>query len=268
MRKILFSVVVMSSVVFAARAQSYKSTYTFQKNVYTVAALQVPYPEDVISDAVKEYMLSKGYKDTHYKDFMVFRSVPINPAGSTSDAYFNVSQKNRSEKDISTIVLLPVKNAQTLSPSTVEDSSSINNALVYLDSLRYNIHKYSIEKQIATQQKSVDKIKSKMLDLKNDSGSIAKKIRNYESDLEQNKVDQATQTQVINGLATGDQAALAKAHKKMDKLMDDQTDYEKKIRNYKSDLDKNTADRATEQSLYDKANQALDAVKQKLQKLK
>ena len=269
MRKILFSVISLSFFISTTRAQSYKSTYTFQKNVYTVAALQVPYPENVVSEAIKDYMLSKGYKDTHYKDFMVFRSVSINPAGGkTSDAYFNINQKNHSEKDISIITLLPVKNAQTLSPSTVEDRSAINDALVYLDSLRYNVHSYSIQKEINTQQKFVDKIKSKMLDLKNDSGSIAKKIRNYESDLTQNKIDQTTQSQVLNGIATGDQAALAKAHKKMDKLLDDQTDYEKKIRNYKSDLDKNTADRATEQTLYDKASQALEALKQKHLSLK
>jgi hypothetical protein len=267
MRRILLSVITLS--VFAVRAQSYKSTYTFQKNVYAVAALQIPYPEDVVSGAIKEYMLSKGFKDTHYKDFMVFRSVPISQTGgAASDAYFNINQKNRSEKDISIITLLAVKNGQTLSPSSMEDSSFISSAMVYLDSLRYNVHSYSIQKQIDAQQKSVDKIKSRMLDLKNDSGSIGKKIRNYESDLAQNKIAQTTQTQLINGTATGDQAALAKAHKKMDKLLDDQTDYEKKVRNYKSDLEKNTEDRATEQALYDKASQALDALKQKHQDLK
>ena len=36
----------------------------------------------------------------------------------------------------------------------------------------------------------------------------------------------------------------------MDNLLDDQTDYEKKIRNYKADLEKNIADRSTEQTLF------------------
>jgi hypothetical protein len=44
-------------------AQSYKSSYTFQKIPYTVASVQVPYDEDVVTEAVKDYMLGKGYKD-------------------------------------------------------------------------------------------------------------------------------------------------------------------------------------------------------------
>ena len=50
----------------------------------------------------------------------------------------------------------------------------------------------------------------------------------------------------------------------MDKLLDNQADYEKKIRNYKADLEENTKDRATQQSLYDKQSQALEALKQRL----
>jgi len=106
-----------------------------------------------------------------------------------------------------------------------------------------------------------------MISLKNDSGDIAKKIRNYEGELVQNKNDQTKQTQVINSTATGDQDALAKAHKKMDKLLDNQADYEKKLRNYKADLETNTKDRETEQSLFDRESQSLDALKQRHQNL-
>jgi hypothetical protein len=49
----------------------------------------------------------------------------------------------------------------------------------------------------------------------------------------------------------------------MDKLLDNQADYEKKIRNYKADLDTNAKDRATQQSLFDKESQSLEALKQR-----
>ena len=195
-------------------------------------------------------MSRKGYKDAHYKDFIVYRSVPLNEeSSSTIDAYFNINQKSHAEKDITIISLLPVKKGETLVPANAEDSSFIRMAMVYLDSMRYNILSYSLKQRIAAQQKIVDKIKSKMLDLKNDSGDIAKKIRSYDSDLQQNKKDQEKQTREISKMSTGDEAGLAKAHKKMDKLMDDQTDYEKKLRNYKADLEKNTENRSTEQSI-------------------
>jgi chromosome segregation ATPase len=107
-----------------------------------------------------------------------------------------------------------------------------------------------------------------LLDLKNDSGDIAKKIRSYDSDLQENKKDQEKLTKDISKMSTGDEANLAKAHKKMDKLMDNQTDYEKKIRNYKADLEKNTEDRATESSVFETANNQLESLKKRLENLK
>ncbi len=253
----------------AANAQSYKGNLSFQKNQYTVASIQVPYEEDVVTDAVKEYMSRKGYKDAHYKDFIVYRSVPLNENSTSAiDAYFNVNQKSHAEKDITIVSLLPVKKGETLVPANVEDSSVIRLAVTYLDSMRYNILSYSLKQQITAQQKSVDKIKTKMLDLKNDSGDIAKKIRSYESDLQQNRKDQEKQTREISKMSVGDEAGLAKAHKKMDNLMDDQTDYEKKLRNYKADLEKNTENRATEQSIFETANNQLESLKKRLENLK
>jgi hypothetical protein len=245
-------------------AQSYRTTYTFQKNNYGAAAIQVPYDENVVTEAVKDYMTGKGYKDAHYKDFMIFRSVPLdNSSSAYSDAYFNISKKSRSEKDISIITLIPVKKEATLSTATEEDSSFISKSMVFLDSMVHQIHHYSLTQQIQVQQKALDKTNAKLLSLKNDSGDIAKKIRNYESELAENKTDQSKQTTVISNTATGDQDALAKAHKKMDKLLDNQADYEKKLRNYKADLETNTKDRATQQGLYDKESQSLDALKQR-----
>jgi hypothetical protein len=259
---LLFSV----SFLFAGtlNAQSYRTNYTFQKNTYGAAAIQVPYEENVVTEAVKDYMTGKGYKDAHYKDFVIFRSVPLdNGSAVYSDAYFNISKKSRSEKDITTILLIPVKKEATLSPATEEDSSYISKSMIFLDSMVHQIHHYSLTQQIQIQQKTLDKTGAKLVSLKNDSGDIAKKIRSYEGELAQNKTDQTKQTTVINNTATGDQDALAKAHKKMDKLLDNQADYEKKLRNYKADLENNTKDRATQQDLYDKESQSLEALKQR-----
>ena len=245
-------------------AQSYRTTYTYQKNAYGAAAIQVPYEENVVTEAVKDYMTGKGYKDAHYKDFVIFRSVPLdNHSIVYSDAYFNISKKSRSEKDITIVTLIPVKKEATLSPATEEDSSYISKSMVFLDSMLHQIHHYSLTQQIQIQQKALDKTSAKLISLKNDSGDIAKKIRNYEGELTQNKNDQAKQTIVINNTATGDQDALSKAHKKMDKLLDNQADYEKKLRNYKADLETNTKDRAAQQSLFDKESQSLEALKQR-----
>jgi hypothetical protein len=265
-----FLLLSISSIFFLTglNAQSYKSSLIFQKNTYTVAAIQVPLEQGVVEDAVKDYMSRKGFKDSHLKDFIVFRSVPLDSGSAVAtDAYFTIEKKSHSEKDITIISLLPVKKGETISPSTVEDSSLMKSSLVYLDSLKHYVLSYSLKQDMKAQQKAVDKIKSNMLSLKNDSGDIAKKIRGYESDLAQNKNDQDKETRALSLIATGDQAALTKAHNKMDKLMDNQTDYEKKLRNAKAALEKNSQDRVTQQSLFEKENQALDALKKRHQDL-
>jgi hypothetical protein len=269
MKGFLLLPVSILGVITSIHAQSYRSNLTFQKNIYVVAAIQIPFDEDVVTAAVKDYMSGKGYKDAHYKDFLVFRSVPVdkNPA-VFSDAYFNINRKSRSEKDITIVDLLPVKKGETLSPATAEDSSLVSSSLIYLDSLNHYILHYSVQQQILIQQKTLDKTNAKMISLKNDSGDIAKKIRGYQSTLVQNKTDQDNQTKVISNTSAGDQAALAKAHNKMDKLMDGQADYEKKLRNSKADLENNSKDRETQQTLYIKETQSLDALKQRLQTLK
>jgi len=269
MRKYLLIPIISYLFLSTLSAQSYKSSLVFQKNTYPVAAIQVPYEEGVVSDAVKEYMTGRGFKEARYKDFMVFRSVPLDNGNALlSDAYFNIVRKSRSEKDMTVISLLPVKQEATLSPATAEDSASIRLAVIYLDSMRYNILSYSLKQQILAQQKTVDKTKAKIVSLKNDSGDIAKKIRNYETELQENKTNQDKLTREINAIASGDQASLSKAHHKMDRLLDNQTDYEKKIRNYKAELEDNSKQREFQQNLFDNENQALNGLKQRLQNLR
>ncbi len=268
MRKRLLVVVLVSFILPSLRAQSYTSNLTFQKNQYTVAGVQVPFEEDVVTAAVVDYMARKGFKDTRYKDFVVFRSVPLDSNTAVfSDAYFIINRKSRSEKDISIINLLPVKKGQTLLPANVEDSSFISSAIVFLDSLKPYILNYSLQQEILGKQATLGKVKAKMVNLKNDSGDIAKKIRGYELDLLENKNDQDKQTRELNNISTGDQSALAKAHKRMDKLLNKQTDYEKKLRNAKVDAYKNKKDLEAQQSLFDKESQASEALKRRQQNL-
>jgi hypothetical protein len=49
----------------------------------------------------------------------------------------------------------------------------------------------------------------------------------------------------------------------MDKLLDNQADYEKKLRNYKADLEDNTKEREAQQAILEKVTQSLNALKQR-----
>jgi hypothetical protein len=252
----------------AARAQSYHGSLTFQKNQYAVASVVVPFDDNVVTAAIKDYMSGKGYKDSRYKDFVVFRSVPIDPNDNVLfDAYFSINRKSRSEKDLTVVNLLPVKKGETLLPANVEDSSFISRAMVYMNGLKPIILTYSVQQEILAQQEKLARIQTRMLHLKNDSGDIAKKIRGYHGDLADNKNDQDKQSLELKAIPSGDAASLAKAQKKMDKLMDKQADYEKRLRNAMADAEKNRKDREDQQILFNKESPALDALRLKQQNL-
>lgn len=260
MRKLIPTTVFAVLALFTVNAQSYSSNLSFQKNQYAVAAIQIPFEEDVVTDAVKDFMSRKGSKDAKYKDFIVFRSVALDSSAVLTDAYFNINRKNRSEKDVTIINLLPVKKNQTLVPGNT-DSLLLSAAMAYLDSLKPFIMHYSVQQEIKSQQQVFSKAQSKLSRLKNDSGDIAKKIRGYGDDLADNKNDQEKQQKEIAIISTGDHAAIAKAQSRMDKLLNRQADLEKKLRNAKDDAEKNRKNLESQQDTLNKESQMLDSLK-------
>jgi hypothetical protein len=265
MRKVLLSSVLSGLLFSALSAQSYNSSISFQKNQYTVAAVQIPADEDVVSAAVKDYMSRKGFRSAGYKDFLVFRSVPLDSdRNDLSDAYFSIGRKSRAEKDLTVVNLLPVKRDQTLLPANV-DSSMFSSALAYLNDLKPYVVHYSIVQQIQAQQETVTKVETRIRKLKNDSLDIVSKIRSYESSLRENKDAQDKQATELQNISSGDHTALSKAHKKMDKLQDRQNDYEKKLRNAQGDADQNRRDLTEQQGRLDKESQVLDSLKKQEQ---
>ncbi|MEO6963186.1 MAG: hypothetical protein ABIY90_14515 [Puia sp.] len=261
MRKLLFIPLFSLFALATGNAQSYNSSLTFQKNQYPVAAIQIPFEEGVVKDGVKDFMSRKGFKDSRFKDFIIFRSVPLDGSGTLTDAYFSIDRKSRSEKDVTVINLLPVKKTQTLLPGNIEDSSFSGLAKSFLDSMKPFILHYSLQQQITAQQQVLTKVQSKFTRLKNDSGDIAKKIRGYEADLAENKNDQDKQQKEISITSTGDHAALAKAQSRMVKLLNKQSDIGKKLRNAREDADKNKKEIELQQDAVNKESQSLDSFK-------
>ena len=267
MRKLLLSGTFTIFTLTSLRAQSYNSNLDFQKNKYAVAAIQIAFDQDVVTAAIRDYMSRKGFKDSHYKDFIIFRSVPLDNAAGLTDTYFNISRKSRSEKDLTVVNLLPVKRNQTLLPGSVEDSSFISMAKVFLNSLKPFVVHYSFQQEIISQQQVVAKAQTKLIRLKNDSGDIATKIRGYESDLAENKNDQDKQQKEIAITSSGDHSALAKAQSRMDKLLNKQATLEKKLRNSREDAYKNKKELEAQQDLLNKESQSLDSLKERQKNL-
>jgi len=265
MKRITFlSFVFFLNNAVKSQVQAIESRIEVQKTQQPVAKINIPSSPDVAEEAIKEYMGKRGVKNASYKDYFVFRSCKLDSSSEDlSDLYFRVEKKSSQEKDISTVTLLPTKKGEDIPSHSPSDNSKIESAKSFLNSMAPFVEAKYISLQVSNQEKVLQKAQKKMTSLESDSSDLEKKIRNVNADLEQNKNDQAKQNIDIQTKATADFDTKQKAQKKMNKLIDTQSDLQKKLRKTQEDLIQNKKDILTAQKEVEKEEQILAAIKSK-----
>jgi len=267
MRKILPLLVLVFFCQFETWSQAFPSSIDFQKTRQSGAAIQVPYASGTVEDAVKEYMAKKGYKSSSTKGFMVFRSAPLDSVDTDlSDLYFSVERKSRKESDVTIITLLPAKKNEDLLAHPQTDSSRTERARSFLNNMVPQIDAYQVQLQVNSQTEVLKKAEKKLNNLMSDQNDLNKKIRRLQSDSAQNKKDQVKEAAELQANVNADDDTKRKNHKRMDKLLDQEGDLAKKLRNTLSDLDQNKRDVVAQQQELDKQRLSLDAIRARQQK--
>jgi hypothetical protein len=245
-----------------SQAQAYDGRLDYQKTSQQVVLIDLPYKTDVVEDAIKDYMVKKGFKSSSSKGFNVFRGIKLDDADADpSDLYFKIDKKKK-DKDYSVITLLATKaNADILARPATDSSGQIDKAKSFLNNLVPYIDAHNTDVLINDQQDVLKKAQKKMNGLMSDQSDIEKKIRKIQSDQEQNKTDLLKQTQDIQNTVTADADVKNKMQRRMNKLLDEQDDLRKKLRKAQADLDENKVNQDAQQKEVDKQQQALDAIK-------
>ena len=264
MNKILLLICLGVSHAGLIRAQSYEGRVDYQKTQQAAAMIQLPHSRDNVEDALKEYMAKKGAKSSEVKGFIVFRSVRLNNADTAfSDLYFMTGSKNRKEKDITVLSLLPVPKNQDIPALSPGDNSRIAAGRAFLDSLAPYIDAYGVEVRARDQENLLKKARKKMDGYLNEQTDLEKKIRRLEAAIDENKKDQVKEAADLNANINADDDTKKKNNKKIRKLMDDQGDLEKKLRKAQSDLDQNKIDQRQQQAEIEKQQEVLEGIKAK-----
>jgi hypothetical protein len=262
MRRIVlaFTFIVLARIAALAQPQAYDAKVDYQKGQQSVAAIDVPYSEDIVETAIKNYMSGKGVKGSSLHGFTVYRGAKLDESGTdVNDLHFKVEKKSRAKS--TTVIYLLVANPSEDPATRAQGDVPLDKAKTFLNNFVPAVEAGNLEAQIKEQEDVVKKAQKKKNNLADDQSSLEKKIRNLQSDLEQNKKDQLLQSQAVQANINGDADALKKAQKKMNHLIDDQGSMQKKLRNDQSDLDQNKKDQQTQQTERDKQQQALDSMK-------
>ena len=244
----------------AATGQAYLGQSDKGKVVQAAAAVRLPFTTDQVETALKAWLTQKGYGSSNTHGYILSRGVPL-AGGDGSDCYFSTSTPDRKAKDLSILTLVPAKKNQDISAGAFVDSSKLDDAKVFLDSIAGFVGTYTTGVLVGNQQEVLRKAQKKIGQLRNDSTDDETKLRDLQSDLAQNKADQVKASSDLQNYIGADMDKKQKYQKKLNKLLDKQSSLEKKIRNTQSDLAETKSDIVKQVSLIDQLQATLSAFK-------
>lgn len=241
-------------------AQAYIGDPGIRNLKQPAAIIRLPYDDNSVEDALKQYMMTQGYKSTGSNGFILFRSSPlVTTAPILSDLYFKTSS-DKSTKDITLLNLIPLPVNQDIKADGPVDSTRLEKARVLLDSLGPFITAYHMRLQINGQQKQLAKAQKKMNDLRADSADLQKKIRDLQVDLAGIKQDQVKAAADLNTSINADDNTKSKNQKRVNKLFDKEAGIEKKLRRAQQDLEDNKHDIGRQLEELNKQQQGMNAL--------
>ena len=261
----LFQASAQSSAVSGPQVATniHESIVGYQKTQQPATVLEYPYDPDLVEDLIKDYMAGKGYKGSGSRGYTVFRNVRLDNDGKDiNDLHVKVERKSREEKGTSVVTVLTVAPNEDPAKRVVKDTLAMARAQAFFERMTPAIVAGELENRIKTQGKDTKKSQDKLTDLRDDQVSLEKKIRNAQADLEKNRTDQLKETkQMQESVDSNDPKATKKSHKRMERLLNDQVDLQKKIEKYQTSLTQNMKDQGLQESQTNLQQQKLDSLK-------
>lgn len=180
--------------ITSAQAQSNasESSIEYHKGDKVAAVIELPYPPEVVEDAIKDYLSKKGVKESKYKGFSIFRSTRMYDSDlNVNDLHFKVERKSRKEKDVSVVYLLVGRPGENVGLRTKDDRYKVDDGKGFLNNMAPSIEAYNLEVDIKNQDETVKKTEKKMKNLQDEQKELEKK-------LEANKKEQEKQTEEMS----------------------------------------------------------------------
>ncbi|MBC7848506.1 MAG: hypothetical protein H7Y31_02160 [Chitinophagaceae bacterium] len=201
--KTIFTFLVFALTCASSFGQAYEAKAEHQRKQHVAAVLELPYPPEVVEEAIKDYMAKKGYKISSSKGTYSFKGVKMDDRDtSNKDVHFQVERKSRKEKDVSLVHLIVSKANESLSDRVPEDRTGIEDGKAFLNRMTPAFEAYNLEAEIENQDKNIKKAEKKLDNLIDDQRDLERKIKNLEDKLAENKKAQVAQQAEIGNQKT------------------------------------------------------------------
>jgi hypothetical protein len=210
MKKQYMLLVVLIVSMITARAQSSSTTIQYNNNMKPALVLELPNTTKDVEGTILEKLKQTGYnpettghlfwKNNKQDGFYVFNNVVLPSVSNQKlDMYFKVVQKNRQEKDNSTLYLL-VSNGNENFVSPESDSTLWNSAVAFLNSFVDKTTAYNLEQSITSQENVVKEAQKKLANLQKDEKELSGKIAKNQSSQKDQQLDIANQVKLLEDL--------------------------------------------------------------------
>lgn len=178
---------------FSLSAQSRVTSLEYQKLKRDAVVNDIPFPEKLVANAIKDTLEKLGYKGKESKGFTVYKGVKLEALGKGEyDLYFAVDAKGRKDKDNSVVTLMISKGFDEFATEK-GDETLISNAKDYLNDLRNTIAVYELEQRITEQDDVVKKNEKRSTALVEEAEDLQKQKKKLEKKIEDNKKEQEDQ---------------------------------------------------------------------------
>lgn len=199
--------IVLAISIMSARAQSSYTTIEYNDKMQPALVLELPNNTEDAEGTILQKLKQTGYnpetqghlfwKKNKLDGFYVFNNVSLPSLSDLKlDMYFKVVQKNKREKNSSTLYLLVSKGNENFA-SPGNDTMLWNSSVIFLNSFVEKTTAFSLEQDIATQEKNIKDQQDKYIKLQNEEKDLADKIRKYQEDLINNQTAQKNMQQEI-----------------------------------------------------------------------
>jgi len=197
MKKILLAAICIASINILVAQEPSEGKVEYQKKELPAAIIELPYPPNVVENAIKDYLYKRGVKGITSKGFQIFKATKLPEMNMESyDIYFKVERKSRSDKDASIVYLFATKENE--SPENISNLNyDLTSAKSLLKSIIPSVQSDNLEAEIAGQENAIKKAEKKYDNLIDDGRSLEKKIKKLEDNLQENRKDVEKQRQDI-----------------------------------------------------------------------
>ena len=202
--------IVLVTSIIAARAQSSSTTIQFNDKMQPALVLELPNTTDDAEGTILQKLKETGYnaetqghlfwKKNKTDGFYVFNNVELPSLSDKKlDMYFKVVQKNKEEKNNSTVYLLISSgNENFVSPDG--DTTLWNSSKMFLNSFVDKTTAYSLEQDIKEQENKVKESQDRLGKLQKDEKDLIDKITKNQNDQKNQQLDIENQNKILEDL--------------------------------------------------------------------